>query len=352
MRTPALPRASFDVVAAELGDPGVLDRIRHRVRLRRITNASPRPGVPMDVVIARQHDPQDVDRILPVLGESTSQIRVVIEDDDARLALWVDRADTWQTVLVPIQLADSQGRAAVGSGAWLTAGAAIDVAADVPGDRRDRRRVQLRDDAITVAGTVPAAVVGNVWLADDDDPEPPQLARTSIESFRPPVDDRPLTRFAPHTAIRAAPRADAPVIAVVESAELVGSLISRETWAEVEVIRRHARIRGHVLATELVATTGDLQLGGTGSGSGFGMSHSHRVEVPTGTCLFEQPEGEVIGVQLAPSTRHGERKSAREGWSKVYVDTGWAVAALYLRATGEDPPRPAWESCTKGPHHR
>ncbi|MBA3820413.1 MAG: hypothetical protein H0X17_16090, partial [Deltaproteobacteria bacterium] len=222
MLTPAPPRASFDVVAAELGDPGVLDRIRHRVRLRRMTKASPLPAAPMDIVIARQHDPHDVDRILPVLGESASQIRVVIEDDDARVALWIDRVDTWQTMLVPIQLADREGRAAVGSGAWLTAGAAIEVASPPAGDRSGRRRVQLRDDAITVAGTVPAAVVGNVWLADDDDPEPTQLARTSIESFRPPADDRPVTRFAPHTAIRAAPRADAPVIAVVESAELVG----------------------------------------------------------------------------------------------------------------------------------
>src|SRR5688572_359014 len=82
---PEPPHGSFSVVPAELGDDGAIERIRHRVRVRWLHRASPIHGQPSEPVIARSHSGADIDRILPVIGESSTEIRVVVEDDDARL---------------------------------------------------------------------------------------------------------------------------------------------------------------------------------------------------------------------------------------------------------------------------
>ena len=86
--------AAFSIVPADLGDDAALARIRHRVRVRWLARASPTHGAPMDVVIAHPQ-PEETDAIMPVIGESATEIRVVVEDDHARLALWIDRLATF-----------------------------------------------------------------------------------------------------------------------------------------------------------------------------------------------------------------------------------------------------------------
>ena len=75
---PRLPRADFAVVPAELADADVLDRIPHRVRIRKFGNAWMREDEPEPA--RTRHEGSDVDYVLPVLGETHTKIRVAFED--------------------------------------------------------------------------------------------------------------------------------------------------------------------------------------------------------------------------------------------------------------------------------
>src|SRR5258705_13025916 len=68
----APPRASFEVVPAELADPGVLDRIRHRTRVRHVGETSLRPQKrPPPAPPTRES--ADANYVLPVINESEAQ---------------------------------------------------------------------------------------------------------------------------------------------------------------------------------------------------------------------------------------------------------------------------------------
>jgi hypothetical protein len=150
--------------------------------------------------------------------------------------------------------------------------------------------------------------------------------------------------------VRAAPDAAAPIVATVVEPEVIafvsGFVIARKLkWTEIEVIREHARIRGYVRDSELTDTKDILHGIGTGGGTGFGMSHSDRIDVPAGTCLFDREDGQVVGVQIKTAERLGERRSEVAGWSKVYVDSPWAVLPIFVHDTGSDPNQRTLESC-------
>ena len=335
------PRAGFSVVPAELADPGAIDRIRHRTRVRWFGRASPIHGETPEPIIARSHKGEDVDRILPVIGESATEIRVVVEDDDARLALWIDRRDTWPTILVPLQLADREGRVFATSGAFLETGAPCDVAFG-----RDRvRHVTLRDPDLAVDGWVPASAVGHVWLAAPGDKI--DLDRTfSTHSYTPPSDKRPKTMFVERATIRAAGDASAPIVGIVLGEDVIGFVATRGEWTEVEIPRPYARVRGFVRESELRPASDELTGFGSGSGSGFGMSHTDRIAIPAGTCLYDADNGNVVGVTTGDAERYGERREG-DGWSRVYINSPWAVLGFFVHDTGSDPKQPIWEACTR-----
>ena len=335
------PHAAFSTVPADLIDDAMVARIRHRVRVRWFNRASAKHGTPIEPVIARTQT-QEFDRVLGVIGESATEIRVVAEDDDARLAMWIDRRDTWPTLLVPMQLGDREGRVLANAGVFVDTGASIDVA--FGGDRV--RHVTLRDPDLVADGWVPAGVIGNVYLAKPDD----KLvldSTTWTSSFTPPADGRPRVMFAEHATIRAGRDAKAPIVATIVGKTVLGSVVAPGAWTEVEIVRRGARIRGFVQKAEVGPTTEELETHGTGGGHGFGMSHTQRLIVPAGTCLYDAANGQVAGVQIKQSERYGERATDVDGWSRVYVDSPWAVYGFFVHDTGSDPKQPVWESCAR-----
>ncbi|HET9483978.1 MAG TPA: hypothetical protein VFO79_08475, partial [Xanthomonadales bacterium] len=321
---PKPPRAGFSTVPAELADPGAIDRIRHRTRIRWFGRASPIHGETPEPIISRAHKGEDVDEILPVIGESATEIRVVFEDDKARLALWIDRRDTWPTILVPLQLADREGRVHATSGAFLETGAPCDIAFG-----RDRmRHVTLRDPDLAVDGWVPASAVGHVWLAAPGDKADVDLSFSSF-SFTPPADKRPKTMFAERATLRAAGDASAPIVGVVLGKEVLGFVEKRGAWTEVEIPRPFARVRGFVRASELRPATDDLTGFGSGRGGGFARTHTDRIVIPAGTCLYDVADGDVVGVTTAEAERYGERQTETDGWSRVFVNSPWAVFGFF-----------------------
>jgi hypothetical protein len=337
---PAATHAAFMTVPAELGSDDVVARIRHRVRVRWFRRASPIHGEVVEPVINRTQT-ADVDHVMPVIGESQTEIRVVSEYDDARLALWIDKRDAWPTLIAGIKLADREGRAPRGTGVTLETGAPIDVAFG-----RDRiRHVTLRDPDVAVDGWVPASVLGNVWLAPVGDRVDFNGA-WSTPGYEPPSDARDKTMFVERAIVRAAPDASSPIVGIVLGNDVIGFVNARGAWSDVEIPRPHARIRGFVRTSELRKADGDGIGHGSGTGTGFGMSHSDRISVPAGACLYDKVNGEVVGVQIADSEHLGE-SDVEAKWSRVYIDSPWAVLGFFVHDTGSDSKLPVWESCTR-----
>ncbi len=345
MTAPVLPSAEFGVVPAELADPGIIDRIPHRTRLRRIGNAWMREaeGEPART----RHSSSDTDLVLPVIGETRSRIRVAFEDDDARLALWIARDDTWPVAAIPIQLSDAAGEAARDAGVFVVRGAPLELG-EAAGKRRE---VRVRDDQLELRGYVPDAVIAHVWIAGAGDP-PVSFEHSFRESWSPPPDLRTRVKLLIDTKIHSAPDGKSPVIVAIDKPDVVGVIANNlGEYRQIEIVRPYARVRGFVSASEVSHTAEELKSHGSGSGHGFGMSHADQIDVPAGTCLFDRVDGEVVGVQTKETTRLGRRGRDADKWSEIHIGTSWTVASVYIRDLGDDPAQPRWESCTQ-PVHR
>ena len=356
---PVAREAALDVIPAELGDRAAVERLRHRVRLRQFGRAWLRlDGPPTSDGTGGPIDDEDAsDVLMPAIGETASRIRVVTEEDGARVAVWVDRRDAWETVVAPVRL-DTGGAGAAGAGAgagagaagggapagiWLEAGAPVRVAR---GPVRARREVALRDDVLEGRGTAPAALVGHVWIVPHDDRVPTEMADPCpTEDWAPPPDPRPPMEVEADVEIRAAAGEAAPVIATMKLPHLVTVLGKRAEWAQIELRRPYALIRGHVPASVVGEPSDFGTLAGRCGMRGFGMSHADRIEVPAGTCLFDRANGDVVGVAIETRVRLGARARPGSEWSMVYVGTRWSRASLYVHDTGRDPGQPVLESC-------
>ncbi|HVV82674.1 MAG TPA: hypothetical protein VHE35_06320 [Kofleriaceae bacterium] len=246
-------------------------------------------------------------RELPVAEERGDRVRVLFEDDDARMLLWLDAADLAWSIARPVRLA---GRG--DAGVWLGTGAPV----TVTGSGR-RRTVAFDDGTAKVSGAVDAGELARVFPASRG------LEPTWTEHVG---------------AIRAAPGG-----AVLYRGELDVEVVARRAgWAEVEHRSRYLRIRGWVAEADLAE--GGFGTGGTGSGSGFGMSDTERVDVAAGACLYDAKDGHVAGLEVTAAQRYvAERDGA---WWALYVGTPWGVVQAWAHADGEEAPgRPLFDRC-------
>ena len=291
-----------------------------------------------------RHVGDDTDLALPVIGENRSRIRVAFEDDDARMALWIAREDTWSVVALPIELSDAEGIARRDAGVFVKRGAPV-----VLGEQRDKRRsVRVRDEVLQLEGYVPEAVLANIWLAEAVDP-PISFDMSHSDGWVPPPDLRTRVRLLIDSKIRVAPDGKSAVIATVGAAEVKGVIASNlGDYRQVEIARPYARVLGFVAASEVSRDTEEWGTHGSGTGHGFGMSHADHIDVPAGTCLFDRVDGEVVGVQTKLTTRLG-RLGRDSKWSEIHVGTNWTVASVYVRDLSDDPKQPRWESCAQAP---
>lgn len=344
--------SSMDVDPAELGDDDALARMRHRVRLKRHGRAWLRGDVPPISDTAGSSDDDPIDELLPAIGESGSRIRVVTEEDGARVAVWIERRDAWESIVAPVKV-DVGGSGRGAAGVWLEAGAPIAVARARLPAARWLRSIELRDEVVELRGSVPSAFIGHVWTVPHDDAMETAMAGSCGQGpWRPPPDRWPHLELGEGAVIRAAAGSSATELATLREVLDVAVLGRDAGWAEVELRRPYVRIRGHVPASELDTPGAYGFLSGSCSGRGFGMSHADRIEVPAGACLYDRANGEIAGVAIEAQVRLGERGRAGDEWSMVYVDTRWSIASLYVRDTGSDPAQPAFESCTSGRHRR
>ena len=321
---PARARASYAIDPAELGDDGVIAKIPHHARILRFRRARVSlDGEPFE----RGASAADSHPVFPVIGETRDRVRVVSDDDDAIVALWIERADLATTLVAPVQLMDEVGSVPVDAGVWLDAGADVDVGSPHDG----RREIALVDDAVKAKGWVRDDAIGTVWV---DQPVARTAAKTHV--------------LEAHATIRAAARADAPAIAETIEELRVSVIAGRGTWTQIELARPGARIRGFVLANQVDTTEGMIGHG-SGTGHGFGISDTDEFEVTKGACLFDRDAGDVIGVTTGTKVRYGSHRRDHLEWAKIYVDTSWGLASVTVHDTARsaDPAKARWESCDK-----
>ena len=251
---------------------------------------------------------------LHVLAETPDHVRVISEDDSARVALWILRGDALPVPVAEVQLTDERGAAPTDAGVWLEPGAKIAVHRAIDG----RREIAMTTEVVNVVGWVPASALGAVW------------------TFVPPVKVAPTHQLGV-VALRAAPSADAAVVATTLTETNVVAGEARGEWRSVELRRDGLRIRGWVPVRALDSAL--LEDWGTiGLGSYYTTSHTLKIDVPAGTCLFAGDDGDVVGVNTKQKTRLGY---APEGeWQRVLVGTPWGTRNVYLRTTSS-----GFESC-------
>lgn len=306
------PRLAPDVVPGELGDPGILDRIPRRVRVRVIGAAWVSLGA--EPIPHQERDPPS--QPMPVLDEQRDKLRVVGEEDGARIAIWMQRNDARPAAVRTAQLTDGAGNADHEFGVWLEPGAELELRAQANG----RREVSLVSERVRVVGWAPVAALGTVWVV------PPKVVFVTHQTI------------AEHVMIRAAPSATATVLAETLGDLQVAAGTIRGDWREVELRRDGVRVRGFVPVADVSDGAGD-DWGSIGLGSYSTVSHAIRIDVPAGTCLFEAADGGVVGVTIKQKVRLGY---AAEGeWQRVRVGTPWGTYLAYLRIASTG----ALESC-------
>lgn len=321
----ALP--SFDVVPAELGDPGVLERIRARavVRLWCVVSIGDEL-VGSDTEGCRDTNTYDV---AAVIDYDDSEARVVIEKDNARYVAGIVIPLIMWTVLEPTTVGN----------VTMTPGAALHA------DKDGEGLVSFRDPHLVVDSLrMPAGRVGRIFVAKPGDP-PPVLGVRTGKRWSPPRDGRPRVVISEYSIIRDRPADDATQIARTDEAErtVATRVGGANGWTEIELHRPHIRVRGFVEDSDVTSDT-DLGTISTGGGTGYGISHAAKHQLPAGTCLYDKIDGRVIGVTLEARERLGQ--SAVNGWAKVYVGTPWARGTMVVRDLGADAAQPRWETCT------
>ena len=307
------PHASYSITMAELGDADIAEKISHHARMVRRGDAWLRIG---GESFARDHEELGTRPVLGVVGETGDRVRVVSDDHDARIAVWIPRSDLALTTAAPIAIDDARGEI----GVWLEPGVDLDVASG--GDAA----ITLRDDDVHAVGRVRSAALGTVWIGRVP-VAPPQHAPYVVGQ----------------RVIRPAPGGDARVIAEVEHPVSASRLGTRDGWTEVEVSRAGARIRGYVRATDVADNLSVPITLVSRHGHGFGMSNVDQVELPAGTCLFDRENGDVIGVNLTQVVRYGSHKRD-EPWGRVFVETAWwGITEVAIHAVDGTA---SWELCT------
>nr|HEX4316868.1 hypothetical protein [Kofleriaceae bacterium] len=334
---PELPRAEFGVSAAELGDRDVLARIRHRAHVASIGDAKFVLDGP--VIDQRSEPTRTVELpIYPVIGESGDHVRVVVDGDSARVAVWIPRRDAQSVALAPVRLGDDHGRADAVSGVTLGAGEPVVAQPAANG----LRAVKLTDEYVDAAGSVPASAIGEVWVVGEHEPFDPA---NEDSSEPPPTHTGTEIAAGP---IRVAASDGAAVVATAKQPLPARLVKAAGAWDEVEVHAKRVRVHGFVPASTVTANAPARDYGGYGHGGGFGMSDTIDIQVPAGACLYDRQGGEIIGVELEAKDRYSHGMVA-PGWWQVVVYNDWGVlsAVVHDVSAATDPKAASWETCTK-----
>lgn len=244
-----------------------------------------------------------------VIEERADAVRIVLDDDNARLLLWIPTADLAWTVARPTRIV---GRGA--AGVWINPGAPLAITGD-----GKRVAASYTDGVVTVQGA---------------------LARTALtHSFRP---RRVIDRGTAATAHFAREPEGPPLVTTTGSLGVRVLGRGPGDWRLVEYAGRDLRIVGWARAADVIEG-GFGSLHGTGVGSGYAISDTDRVEVPAGACLFDPDGGAVVGVQTATAERYAGDLGGG-AWS-VTIGNAWGLRQVIARELAGNGGARRWQMC-------
>lgn len=237
---------------------------------------------------------------VPVLETRGERVRIVHDNDDARILMWLDAADLSWAITREVRI---KGKGDVG--VWLLRGAPVNVRGTGA-----RRRVSFQAGELTVTGTVAESALGKVFAR----PNEPPFARSQVHvpTLLDAADGRALVGTPDGFDVR---------IVAPGSGD----------WQLAEHAGRYLRIRGWMRARDAKEEWGTS---GSGSGSGYGMSHTPRVPVRDGTCFHARPDGPVVGIQLRDAIRYAPGND--RGWYQLYVGNAWGLFRVHARVESTD----------------
>jgi hypothetical protein len=245
--------------------------------------------------------------VVEVRGE---HVRLMLEDDDVRLFVWVARADLAPVIAREVSLAPG---VTLAPGTTFTEVARAD----------DTVSIVVTEDQLRVEGTVPTSAIGDLW-----EPGASRKEQRSSHALEAGV------------VIHTAPDEEAPVLATTTDTIDVRALgLSFRGWREIVTLGPHVTVRGFVRERDAKS---DVLGGGTSGGYGYGSTHAMSLEVGAGTCLYDDVDGEVIGLVVADRTRL--MREIDNGWFALMVNSPWGILDVPIRIQpGGEPP--AWERC-------
>jgi hypothetical protein len=293
---------SIDAIA--LGSAGLVASIDRHSWVARYGQAWIGSEAPFDV-----HDERTPDDHVgfAVIDQTPDRLQVVSHEDDANVAVWIERRDVAPTLVATTELTDEQGRTDPEHGVWLAPGTDVEsseaLAAGAAG-----REIVVRDEMLAIRGWVPASVLDDVWVGDV-----PSDHRTDATSH-----------IAAGGEIREAPSAAARVLAAARDDISVAVRGSQGDWQDVEIVDGPIRVRGFVLATSVLPEPSFWIR--TGGFSSYGISDTDSLEVPDGACLFDRAGGQIVGVNLVQRSRYAG--SVDTEWPRVYVNTPWDLVTV------------------------
>jgi hypothetical protein len=243
-----------------------------------------------------------------VVQRDNDVAQLVVDEDSARLLLWVNTADLAWTVTQPTQIFGSGA-----SGVWLLPGAPITVdgaAAQVA--------VHFRGVDVSVDGTVARTDLTHWFVPTQDSTNGTDL---TSDFAREPLGPTLVNPTQPLT------------VAILQSSPA-------SDWVLVEHRDRYLRIVGWTRRDQLHAND---TMHGSGISSAYAMSDTARVTVALGTCLFDETSDIVVGKQTATTVRYGYPRA--NGDFAVYVSTAWGMRTVIIHDRKHGVGKPHWRRC-------
>ncbi len=275
---------------------------------------------------------QEHDRVAPIqhgmtVVDDRDGLRVLWQDRQVRMLLWLDEADFETVVYTPDWAAAvPDGLAEPGIGARLTAGLPVEVLAS----EGDRTQIYRRGVQLEVAAWLPAPQVRSYFREVEDDFEAP-LAHGSqgLLPVGTPLLDMPY---------------GAPFATVTEPADTRVSRWWHHGGLEVERVGEPADGHQRVQVEEIgmfvrgwvpVESIEPMPFGGRGAsyGSSFGCGgcwgHGGEPTLKAGALLTAEPDGEIVAIPLHSLYRAPARLDEATGAVAFAVNTPWGDAEVW-----------------------
>jgi len=250
---------------------------------------------------------------LVVVDSASDRLRVVVDEGEYRLLLWIEASDLNWVIAETTDLAFEPGEAAAAPpapGVRLLPGLPV-----LRGDQRGQRVFVSHDDqCITVAGWVPAARLGREYTPIDQQEIERDLSAGPGTALYERPNGRELARFTSECHVAYGGREEAGQKLVLYEGN-------------------GFEVRGWI--------SGSSAGGGSGSLFGYGRAFGgfgggERAVIPAGSCLYAARGGPVVGVATDDAEEAGVQE-AGGGWHSVAVETGWGDLSLWVLEDGKQP---------------